>query len=351
MHKSFTFILLFLTFFNLVPSGYADNSDDLIENLLNQGKNYMQNNNYESAISQFDVVLQKSPKSLIAFNNKAVALYRLGRCKEAGDTIEIGLQHYPNDSGLLLNDLLISICINDNARIKDRLEQLSVHSGDDAILWYTIGLVYRDMGNYSASLQAFDRAINLNLTYGDAWAEKASVLTRIEKYDDAYQTIQQAITLNPDDNSLLYNRGVILERLGKFREALDTYNIVTDRDPSHYKAFFNKGSIYWNHYRLNESLNAFENTIRANPNLSDAWFFKGLTLKELGRINESANAFTKAAELSPKNTMYQAYAQRYKNYDNSSLSRKGIIPFPWLSLILSIGLSAIIFNYNNRKKE
>jgi hypothetical protein len=54
---------------------------------------------------------------------------------------------------------------------------------------------------------------------------------------------------------------------------------------------------------------------------------QSLTLKELGRMDESANAFIKLLNYLQKITMYQLMHRDIKNYDNSSLSRKGIIRF------------------------
>ena len=53
------------------------------------------------------------------------------------------------------------------------------------------------MGKYDEAIQAYDRAIEINPQYTDAWYNKGETLRRQDKYDEAIQAYDKAIKINP----------------------------------------------------------------------------------------------------------------------------------------------------------
>jgi len=142
----------------------------------------------------------------------------------------------------------------------------------DPVYWYYRGLnLSKSSKSYNESIEAFDKAIELNQSFESAWYKKGLVLWWQGKPDDALKAFDKVIELNESSIKAwelkahcLSDIGVILSDPNKFDDCINAYNKVIELDP--------------------------ENDI-AKSNIDGAWFNKGLILKEFGRNSEAKAAF------------------------------------------------------------
>lgn len=293
------------------------------------GRDAMVQEDYTTALYDFDQAIQFNEDLAVAYNNKGVALLRLGRCNESIISLEKASILNPKDSNQLLNLALAYECSGDRDTAYTLIDSAINSSNTTSTLWTIRASLLLQDGLYADALSSVNTALEQNSSDPEAWYQKSLILTQMNDYPAAYIAIKNASNLSSvQDITVRFNQGVIEERLLKYKDAIDSYNAVLEMDPTNVKALFNKGSIYWNHYRLNESLEAYNQVVSINPEFSDAWFYRGLVLKELDNINESAKSFINAAKLKPQDRMYQAYADRYAKMMSGGINTRPTFPIP-----------------------
>ena len=72
---------------------------------------------------------------------------------------------------------------------------------------------------YKKAIADFDKAIELNPKYADAYYNRGIAKRQLKQYKEAIADYDKAIKLNPKDANVYYNRGFAYRELGKKEEA------------------------------------------------------------------------------------------------------------------------------------
>lgn len=160
-------------------------------------------------------------------------------------------------------------------------------SADD---WFKKSLELDNNGSREESLQAIDKAIELDSRNSTLWAFKADCLSMA---------------------------GVITQNQSRFDESLRAYDRAIELDPG------NMSHIFWKGYTLREAsyglrgedlirtleeaLKVFDRALEIDPNYAEAWSGKGMIFDDLAifgsdfaMYNDSLAAYDKAIELTPE---------------------------------------------------
>lgn len=94
--------------------------------------------------------------------------------------------------------------------------------------WYNKGVVLVELEKYNESVQAYDKAIEIDPKYADAWWERGFALYKIGKYNESFESIDKAIEINPNDADLWHNKGSLLYGIGRYSEANASFAMSTN---------------------------------------------------------------------------------------------------------------------------
>lgn len=157
--------------------------------------------------------------------------------------------------------------------------------------WYEKGRELYRNGSYEEAVKAYDRAIELNPRYIDAWLSRGYAL---------------------DDLALEYGLNDPQNFTNTLDDAILSRNKVIEIDPYNSKAWSDKGFALGlmgplNHSAYNESIAAYDKAIELNPNNAEIWMEKGLLLSRLAgstrnnsRYEDALEAYDQAAILNPQ---------------------------------------------------
>ena len=108
----------------------------------------------------------------------------------------------------------------------EKVEKIAVPQqvATSAIDFYRQGYDLWSQGKFAEALAAYDKSIQLNPNYADAYAGRASCLNGLNRYSEALAAIDRAIQLNADNTYSWSIRGFALENLGRYGEALKSYD-------------------------------------------------------------------------------------------------------------------------------
>jgi tetratricopeptide (TPR) repeat protein len=186
---------------------------------------------------------------------------------------------------LLLLTMLVAIgkATADNVTAENPITNVS-----DPVAWYNKGEDLLSLSKYNESIQAFNKAIELNQSYIEAWNHMGISLFSLGNYNESIKCFNKANEIDPTDKmareiSKIWNqKGQELAELGKYSEAIKAYDEATKINPNETTFWYNKGDAFEALGLYSEAKTAFEKG-DANINQDCEYRYKNL----IGHINNA----------------------------------------------------------------
>lgn len=233
----------------------------------------------DKALEAFERVLWLDPDHLKALEAKAKLLFRQERFLEAYDAFKRLTQKVPRDEEY----------------------------------WYYCGEALSRMGRSSKALAYYDRALDVNPNYTDAWYGKANALKMVAREGEeakARRAAQQAgAPAAPAEGRPARRQGTEIEALltraesayydEDYDEALALYDMVLEREGRSPRAWEGKGRVMTRMGRYSEAAQCYERAIEREPGKAEVWLRRGKALREHGEVQEAAQSFQEALKIDP----------------------------------------------------
>lgn len=194
--------------------------------------------------------------------------------------------------------------------------------------WSNRGSALFNLEQYEASIASYDRALDLKDDYPEAWNNRGSSLIKLGDYRAAAFSFAKATSLKPGDLDAWNNRGFVLMQLGKHKEALAAYSQAVKLDPNSVQAWHDRGRATLKLKRYEQALQCFDKAIGLSSNHLGAWRDRAVALEKLGRANDAYEALSHALLLDPDqidlwstrgdlNYNRQRYIEAIEDYDQA----------------------------------
>jgi tetratricopeptide (TPR) repeat protein len=166
------------------------------EEYFQRGLSLYQLGRYEAAVEEFSHALDLRPSVAAIYYQRGLALARLGDIERAIDDFEKVVEF---DPPLLMRR--------------------------DA--YYNLGKAYGELGRYREAIGWYDRAIDLDSDFVNAYCNRGDVRIKlgesessIEEFERALDDLNEAISLNVEDCIAYFNRAIVHNKLAKHEEAV-----------------------------------------------------------------------------------------------------------------------------------
>lgn len=232
------------------------------EDLFNCGLTSYYFGDYEKAIEEFDMSLERLPEQSEAIYYKALSLGCLGKFKKAVKTIDEAIDlnpksdRYWNDKGALLSELnhieKAHRCFNKSIRLKP-----------NSYNWANKAALYHKSNNLKKALECYDKAIKYDENDVYPVVGKAKVYMELEDFKNAEKYFDLAETVDSTDLEFLVEKGKYMMFTQEYKQAI---------------RYFDKCLHYHN-------------------DLAFVWMFKSMALKQLNMHHEADKCVEKALEL------------------------------------------------------
>ena len=153
---------------------------------------------------------------------------------------------------------------------------------------------------FEKALAAYDRALNIDTNFANAWSRRGDVLVELRRYREAIDSYNGSLSINPYDEDVRLNLALILGQMRRYKAAVVNYDKILESDPELSSAWHNRGIRLMQLGRKNLALQSFETALSHSPNRLDSWVARGYLLRSLERNREALGCFTKALEIEPK---------------------------------------------------
>ncbi len=203
-------------------------------------------------------------------------------------------------------------------RIHPRI-QVWNESGIVGCISNNLGTVYNREGHPDRAISCYNKAIELNPKYAEAFNNRGYTYNALGRNQQAISDCNKAIELNPKHAGAFYNRGTVHGRLGQNQRAISDFNKAIELNPKFAMAFYNRGNAYSRLGQLQQAISDYNKTIELNPKLAMAFYNRGTAHGKLGQHQQAISDFNKAIDLNPK--LAEAYANR--GLASASLGKTG----------------------------
>jgi Tfp pilus assembly protein PilF len=176
------------------------------------------------------------------------------------------------------------------------------------------------MNKYDEAIECYNKALEINPKYAEAWNNKGNAYFDMNKYDEAIECYNKALEINPKYAEAWYNKGLISFNLQRYEESKE-YIIKTielTEEPSvKVGALTLKGAILLKLKDFNNAKKVLEEATSIDPNFADAYYYKARVQMELKEYDDAIRLYKIAID-KDKNHIeaYNGLADAYARKDN-----------------------------------
>lgn len=167
--------------------------------------------------------------------------------------------------------------------------------------FFKLGNAYFFEGRYEVAIANYDKALELNPDYYQAWYNHGYILDEVGRQEEAIASYDKSIESKPDFQEAWHNRGLLLDNLGHHEEALKSHDMALKLKPDDYETFYNRGISLHKLERYEQEIASYDKAIELKPDYANAWFNKACVYGFKGDADQTIENLAKAIELDPKN--------------------------------------------------
>jgi tetratricopeptide (TPR) repeat protein len=188
---------------------------------------------------------------------------------------------------------------------------------------YNRGNVYYDQEQYSAAIEDFSRAIELEPDLSSAYFNRGNAYFIQEEYKNAFNDFDMALSIVqsadaqgsegqtgsrqqrpaalkdalPSPTEILNNRAAANHQLGEEEAAEKDLRQAISIKPQSALLHFNLGTLLYDRDQYQEAVSAFSNAIEQDPSMIRAYFNRGNAHYKIANYQQAARDFQKVLEL------------------------------------------------------
>ena len=106
---------------------------------------------------------------------------------------------------------------------------------DDAEAWRGRALAYSGLKDHDEALKASDKAVEIDPGYGQAWLDRGILLREMGRAEEALFALDRALSIQPDNLDALSIKAEALTVLGRYQEAEAAFYQAMDMDSERYE--------------------------------------------------------------------------------------------------------------------
>lgn len=230
---------------------------DSIFQLIRKARKFLEEEQYDNAITLFDSALLLNSGHAEALNGKGLALYKKKKYEEALECFREVLKIKPkNPEASTFVDIITDRIDKERNTAVKYYEKYIDH--DDTLVKRTEEKVK----------QAIDESTQIPaelIKKGDQFYEKAM-------YQDAILCYDQALKIEPHSELASKNKGVALSKLGKYNEAIDCYDKALEINPNDAHLWYSKGHVFYDMGKIDEARRCYNRAKEINPDFRGQWY-------------------------------------------------------------------------------
>ena len=246
-----------------------------------RGNRYLQQGNFKLAVSALEVAVSGLDKDSHLWLNYGIALLLNKQYRDAIAVLE--------------NTLLVIRDNESTTRNPTEITDLKVQSH------YNLGFAYYHAGQIEKAIAAYQKAIQLEPNFADAYGGLGVIYWRTGNLDAAIRHCQKAIKIAPENIEFHQNLTRIYWQKGMHDRAAIGYRIILELNPSDENALHHLGIILLSKQEYDEAVSCFQKVLQINPDNALTHGALGTAYYKLGEEGLAIHEFQEVLRLDPQN--------------------------------------------------
>jgi tetratricopeptide (TPR) repeat protein len=198
-----------------------------------------------------------------------------------------------------------------------------------AVQFFRDGLSFLSKDDCEKALPYFEKAVESDSNYAEAWAQTGFCNEKLGKHAEALEASKKAVNLRPSAESF-FNIGLANFYLKQYKDAAEAYRQSIKLDPYNAAdAYYALGLVYRDWGKADEEIQAYKAAIRLRPDYTVAYERLGSRYLRSKKFNEAVEIFRQLAALKPgdanaPNNMGEAYFELNRLNDALESFRQSI---------------------------
>ncbi len=164
---------------------------------------------------------------------------------------------------------------------------------------YRTGLSLLKQGRWQDALPFYDKTIQLDPDYAQAYVDRALVYISMNQPDRAVQDATKAITLNPESIYAYLNRSTAYYLMHQSEKVIDDANKTISLNPATVDAYVNRAGGYLQLGKYQEAIADYNKAMVIAPAYSAPYYDLGQTYIKMGQYEKGIDEMNKALALNP----------------------------------------------------
>jgi tetratricopeptide (TPR) repeat protein len=182
--------------------------------------------------------------------------------------------------------------------------------------YYNRGICYYKKDEYDKAIADYKKVLELDPQYANAYYGLALTYEAKGEHDKAIADYNKVLELNPQDADGYCTRGIAYGAKGEYDKAIADYNKALELNPQYAYAYKHRGNAYRNKGEYDKAIADYYKAVWWEPQDADAYYNRGVAYKYKGEYESAIADFNKVLELDPQD----AYAYKYRG---NAYSEKG----------------------------
>lgn len=282
---------------------------------------YRRNIIWQSNITLWNDVIEKSPRKARGYNSLGSAQIKGKEYEEAKRNIHIALKLRPKYALAYTNlgTIYDEQGIFDKA-IENYAKALELRPTYPGAL-NNLGNAYYKTGKYNDAIEPLLQAIKEREGFAEAHYNLGTVYLELMMLEKALEQIEISIDLDPKNERAYNNLGNCLFKLNRREEALKAFQMSVTVDPKHFDAYLNLGTAYYAFKRYDEALKTFQHALTLKPDSYLGWYKITLIYNELGKNTEAIHSIKQALKIQPRSEQAQGILNKLITGRNNALKQ------------------------------
>jgi tetratricopeptide (TPR) repeat protein len=165
-------------------------------------------------------------------------------------------------------------------------------------------------GDFAGALGDFDRALEIDGDYSEAWNNRGAAHLALGNRAAAVSDFDRALKLRPRYAEAYNNRGIARQAMADDARALADFDRALEIEPVYVEALRNRGAV---RYALGDwagSIQDFDRALAICPNDPDTIFRRGSARQARGDLHGAVDDFTRVLALRPHQAAAPVYHDR-----------------------------------------
>jgi tetratricopeptide (TPR) repeat protein len=198
-----------------------------------------------------------------------------------------------------------------------------------AVQFFRDGLSFLSKDDCEKALPYFEKAVDSDSNYAEAWAQAGFCNEKLGKHAEALEASKKAVSLRPSAESY-FNIGLASFYLKQYKEAAEAYRQSIKLDPYNAAdAYYALGLVYRDWSKPEDEIQAYKQAIRLRPDYTVAYERLGSRYLRSKKFSEAVEIFRQLAALKPgdynaPNNMGEAYLELNRLNDAVESFRQSI---------------------------